>query len=1440
MIDRLIAFSIQQKLLVGMLVLGLICWGVYSLQQLPIDAVPDITTNQVQVITRAPTLATQEVEQFVTFPIEVAMANLPDLVEIRSISRFGISVVTVVLEEHVDIYHARQLISEQLRIAEGEIPEGFGNPELGPITTGLGEVYQYVLHTEPGYDSLYSDMDLRTINDWLVKRQLAGTPGVIEVSGWGGHLKQYEVAVNPEKLNSMHVTIAEVFAALEQNNENTGGSYIENRFNTYFIRGDGLVRTLEDIENIVVKTVNGLPVLVRHVATVGYGSTPRYGALTYNGQGEVVGGQALMLKGANSFEVVNAIKERVETIRESLPEGIVLEPFIDRSKLVKRTISTVTTNLIEGGIIVILILVLLLGNFRGGLIVASVIPLAMLFAIGMMNTFGVSANLMSLGAIDFGLIVDGSVIIVEAIVHRMNSRFAGQRLTQKQMDSEVMKASSKIRSSAAFGEIIILIVYLPLLALVGIEGKMFKPMAQTVSFAILGALILSMTYVPMMTALLLPKYIRQKKTWSDRFIEILQKRYEPLLQLVLKRKVAVLVCTVLLFGLSLFTFNRLGGEFIPTMEEGDFALHQILPPGSSLQQSVEVSQKIQQTLLDSFPEVDIVVSKIGTSEIPTDPMPIEVGDIMVTMKDKKEWVSASGKEEMFERMEAVLTTIPGVEYEFTQPIQMRFNELIAGVREDIAIKLFGENPDVLFQKAQEVEQLIQGIEGVGDLRVEQTQGLPQMMITYERNKVAQYGLTIRDLNLAVRASFAGEKAGVVFEGEKRFDLVVRLEKSFRGNIEHVRNLFVGLPNGQQIPLKEVARIEFKDGPMQISRENARRKIIVGVNARGRDMESLVYDIQQKLDAELELPPGYYLVYGGQFENLREAKARLSIVVPAALLLILVLLYLTFKSFKQALLIFTAIPLSAIGGIYALWLRDMPFSISAGVGFIALFGVAVLNGIVLIASFNALKKQGVESIRERIVDGAMVRLRPVLMTAAVAALGFLPMALSTSAGAEVQRPLATVVIGGLLSATLLTLLVLPVLYALVERFRFRGNTAAKTVALLLVGTALMGNQLFAQEKILTIEEAVQQAQNNHPAMTQARLEVAKQEKLKQTAFALDRTRFNYATGQLNSRVTDYQFQVSQGFLFPTAYIGRSRLQKEAVALSEVGLDLAQAEMELQVRQVYWQLAHAQARLHVLEELEKRYSKFAEAAQRRYQLGDIGRLENLTAKSKAEAIALQFQQAEATVAIARKQLQQWIGEGTDWQIPEGILRTADQQSVATTASPNAPDLRYVEQQTKVSAQALKVARAGYLPDLSIGYVNQQIEGVSGLSGFQFGVGLPLFFWTQQGKIGAARLEQEQKQAQYQAVTRSLDTQFQTAQQELIKAKNTLNWYTSSGLETAEELSRTAEKGYREGEIGYLEYVASYQQALDIKLGYLDGLLQYQQASTMLDYLSGAYTK
>ncbi len=1436
MIDKLIAFSVKNKLAIGLFVLALIGCGIYSLKKIPIDAVPDITNNQVQIITKSPNLAAQEVEQFITYPVEISMSNLPDVEEIRSISRFGISVITVVFEEDMDIYLARQLISEQLKLAEEEIPDGFGTPELAPITSGLGEIYQYIVHTAPGYDSLYSAMDLRSINDWIVKRQLAGTKGIIEVSGWGGFLKQYEVSVNPEKLRSLNLTIAEVFRALENNNENTGGSYIENRYNTYFIRGEGLVKSISDIENIVVKTVDNIPVLVRDIGKVQFGSAPRYGAITWNGKGEVVGGQALMLKGENSYDIVALVKERVKVIQKSLPEGVIIEPYLERSGLIDRAIGTVSKNLIEGGLIVIFILIILLGNLRGGLIVASVIPLSMLFAISMMHVFGVSANLMSLGAIDFGLIVDGAVIIVESIVARLFLKYNNKKLTSEEMDEHVKESAIKIRSSAAFGEIIILIVYLPILALVGIEGKMFTPMAQTVSFAIFGALILSLTYVPMMCALFLKKDIVKKVTIADRIIGFLQKLYEPLINIALKRRVAILIATVVLFFGSLGMFNRLGGEFMPTLEEGDFALHQILPPGSSLSQSVEVSKKIQDILLEEFPEIEQIVTKIGTAEIATDPMPIEVGDIIVKMKPKDEWRYQS-KDLMFEEMAKVLSIIPGVNYEFTQPIQMRFNELISGVRQDIAIKIFGEDLDVLAAKGKDAELLLKQIDGVGDVKAEQLKGLPQMLVSYNRNKIAQYGLNIKDVNTLLRSAFAGEKAGVVFEGEKRFDLVVRLEKEHRKSIDDIKMLYLPLPNGSQIPLQEVANIEFKEAPVQISRENTKRRITVGVNARNRDIESLVTEIQEVLDAKLDLPAGYFLEYGGQFENLVEAKNRLAIAVPAALLLIITLLYFTFGSVKQALLIFTAIPMSAIGGVLALWFRGMPFSISAGIGFIALFGVAVLNGIVLIAYFNQLKEEGWDDIKERIIEGTKVRLRPVIMTASVAALGFLPMALSNSAGAEVQKPLATVVIGGLVTATLLTLFVLPVLYSLFEsKKRETSSKVGKTLMILLVlGLPLQG--IAQNTKVLDLNEVVELAVENHPSIKVSNLEVDKMEALKKTSLDLGKTKFQYSEGEINGLGNDREWSISQSFDFPTKYFANAKLRNAKLTEANMKNGLAQLRLEKDVRMAYYDMAYRLSKLSLLKEQEKVFAKFSEQASLKYELGETNLLEKISAEGKMEAIRLKRKVAESDVAFCKLVLQNLMNSTLDFEIEmqrQDKLEDPTQVAIQEVT----PAVKLFKQSEQIAEQAYKQQKAAMMPKFSLGYFNKQIEGVDGFTGWTVGASIPLFFRAEQGRIQSAKIESEKAKFNAENATLLLDLNLKNLKNDFTKSAQAVHYFEEKGLEISDKLFENGLLAYREGEINYVTFLATIEQAIKIKDEHLESLNEYNQKVIQIRFISGTF--
>ena len=1057
MFQKLITYSIRHKLVIGVLSIALAIWGVWSLVHLPFDSTPDITDNQVQVITQAPSLGAQEVEQYVTTPVEMALANIPRIQERRSISRSGLSVITLVFDDAADIYWARSQVSQVVEQLEKELPKNT-ETEMGPIATGLGEIYHYTIRAKEGYEHKYSLTQLRTMQDWIVRKQLSGTPGVAEVSGWGGYVKQYEVAINTDQLNASGVSVSEVFDALQRNNANTGGSYIEENSNQYYIRGIGVVKNLEDVANITVKTVDGTPVKVGDVAKVQLGHATRFGAVTRNGEGEVVAGIAIMLKGENFQEVIKNVKERINQIQKSLPEGVVIEPFIDRTNLVDRVEGTIARNLIEGGLIVIFVLVIFLGNWRAGLVVASVIPLSMLFAFGMMKTFGIDGNLMSLGAIDFGMIVDSAVIIVEAVVTHINTGHFSQpevraaylaqcqnggaatpfALTQKQMDEEVHFSASRIRQSAAFGEIIIMIVYIPLMTLVGIEGKMFRPMALTVFFAILGAFILSLTYVPMASSLMLSRKVHTRKTFSDRVIEKLQAWYRPVLDWVLARNKDVITGAVALFCVSIVGFKYLGGEFIPSLEEGDFAVEMSMSQGTSLSQMVESCSKAEKLLKKEYPEIKQVVSRIGSAEIPTDPMPVERADIMIALKPKAEWTSAKTTPELMEKMEETLRAIPGLEAEISQPIQMRNNELLTGIKQDVAIKIFGDDLDVLTQQAGKVKKMIEDVPGVSGIFVEEVAGLPQIQVKYNHEKMAVYGVSVDDISEILETTFAGAVAGSLYEGDKKFDIVLRMDPSQR-NVETLEQLSIPLKDGTNIPLSQVADIDYSPAPAQVSHEDGARRIYVGFNVKGRDVQGTVEDIQEILDEKLKLPDGYYYNYGGEFENLQSATNRLMVVIPIALVIILLLLYATVKNVRESLFVFSAIPLAAIGGVWALWLRSMPFSISAGVGFIALFGVAVLNGIVLIGQMNQMQREektadklsasiGVtELIHHRIIESCMVRLRPVLMTALVASMGFLPMALSQGDGAEVQRPLATVVIGGLITSTLLTLLVLPAIY-----------------------------------------------------------------------------------------------------------------------------------------------------------------------------------------------------------------------------------------------------------------------------------------------------------------------------------------------------------------------------------------------------------------------------
>ena len=1025
MINALIRFSVSQRLLVLLMVGILIAAGVYSLKNLPIDAVPDVTNVQVQVLTAAPSLAPLEIERQITFPVEVSMSGLPGVEEIRSVSKFGLSAVTVVFEEGTDIYFARQLVGERLSEAREQIPENIGSPEMGPISTGLGEIYQYELAAEPG--SGYDAMSLRTVQDWIVRRQLMGVPGVTEVNSFGGFAKQYQVKLDQTKLQAYDLSIRDVLESIAGNNANVGGAYIERGAEQYLLRGIGLVENASDISNIVVKTgPEGVPVFVRDVGEVVTGPAVRQGAVTADGEGEVVVGIAMMLKGENTRTVAQRVKERVEEIRKTLPEGVNLIPFYDRTELVDRTIYTVVKNLTEGAILVIIVLILLLGNWRGAMVVASIIPLSMLFAAILMRIFNVSGNLMSLGALDFGLIVDGAVVMVENTIRR---RAEAQHHGSKEApERTILDACMEVGRPVVFAVAIIAIVYLPILSLTGIEGKMFKPMALTVVFALIGSLLLSLTYVPAAMTFLLRGHVSEKESPIIRFAK---RWYRPALLWTMRNRKRATAGALVLVVISGAIFPFLGAEFIPRLDEGALAIQVQQLPSVSLAQSVRTTTAVER-VLKKFPEVTKVVSKTGRAEVATDPMSIDFSDLYIGLKPQSEWTTAQTREELVEKMsEALENQVPQASISFSQPIELRVAELIAGVRSDVAIKLFGDDLDVLKQTADRIAAVVQRVDGAEDVKVEATSGLPQLQIKPDRAAIARYGINVEDVNDLIETVIAGKYAGLVYEGEQRFDMVVRLNDPAGRDIETIRNLRVPAPNGALVPLQQVASIELIEGPAQISREDTRRRVAVESNVRGRDIGSFVADAQQAIESQVKLPPGYYTTWGGQFENLQRASARLLVVVPLALFLIFVLLFTTFNSVRQAVIIYTGIPFAIVGGVLFLALRGMPFSISAGVGFIALFGVAVLNGVVMVSYINHLRQEG-KSVVDAVTEGADVRLRPVLMTALVASLGFIPMALATSAGAEVQRPLATVVIGGLITSTLLTLLILPTLYAWFER------------------------------------------------------------------------------------------------------------------------------------------------------------------------------------------------------------------------------------------------------------------------------------------------------------------------------------------------------------------------------------------------------------------------
>jgi len=1450
MLSKIIEFSVKNKLIIGLFIVGLIGYGAYQSTQLPIDAVPDITNNQVQIITVAPSFGATDIERLVTFPIEQANSNIAGIKEIRSFSRFGLSLVTIVFEDATDIYLARQQVSERLQKVQTEIPKGIGVPELGPITTGLGEIYQYVVKPKKGYEKKYDESELRTIQDWIVRRQLLGVKGVAEVSSFGGKLKQYSIELMPEKLASYNITINDVFNAVENNNQNTGGAYIEKNASVLYIRTEGLVSNIDDLNNIVIKTqTSGNPLFIRDVANVTTGFATRYGAMCYNDNGEVAGAIVMMLKGANSSLVIKDVKERIEQIKKSLPEGVEIEPFLDRTKMVNNAIGTVEKNLLEGALIVMFVLVLFLGNFRAGLLVASVIPLAMLFAIIMMNWFGVSGNLMSLGALDFGLIVDGAVIIVEAVMHGLhhNKKLGiDAKATQLQMDEMVYTSSSKMMNSAVFGQIIILVVYLPIFTLQGIEGKMFKPMAQTVAFALLGAFILSLTYIPMMSSVFLSKKINHRPSLSDKLMTQIENFYSKSLSKVLQFPRLVIGSVLGLFFVAIIILTTLGGEFIPTLEEGDFAVDTRVLSGSSLSTTIENTQKAAHILKTKFPEVEKVVTKIGSGEVPTDPMPMDAADMMVILKDKHGWTSASTFNELSEKMNTALQDIPGLSVGFQFPVQMRFNELMTGARQDVVCKIFGENLDSLAYYASQLGSIVNTVSGTKNLYVEPITGLPQIVIAYNRNTMAQYGVNIADVNRIINTAFAGQTTGMIYEGEKRFDIVVRIAAQSKQNIEDVRNLLIPTPQGTQVPLYQFANIEIKDGPNQIQREDAKRRIVIGFNISGRDVQSIVKELQEKVEKQVKFSAGYYVNYGGAFENLNAAKERLSIAVPVSLLLIFVLLYFAFKSMKQGLLIYTAIPLSAIGGILFLALRSMPFSISAGVGFIALFGVAVLNGIVLVAEFNRIKHDGETNIANIVLKGTKLRLRPVFMTAFVASLGFLPMAISNGAGAEVQRPLATVVIGGLLIATFLTLYVLPILYILFENKpkKMKIQINAKTVVVILIILCSYSNQLVAQTPI-TLQAAIDSSLKNNQTIKNEKLKATYQKMLVSTFQNIMSTSITSEFGQMNSIYTDTKFSLSQTLSLPKVYTAQKQLLQQEANSAFLNIAVKETELKLQVEKIFYQILYLQEKQELLLKVDTLFNNFLQRAEQRFKAGETNLLEKITAQNQVAQVKIQLTEINGAIQIALLQFQLLLNTSKQFVPAATFFQNFFIKNTDSINLESHPLTQATLQEKQVLKANLAVEKNKLLPDFTLGISNTSIRGVGAdekiysgnfrFNAAQVGVAIPIFNKAIKSKIAATEFANKIAESNYDMVVQNLTLSYNTYKIQQTQYLQTVEYLKSNTLPLATQTIETANKQFQNGVINYLEWVQLIHQNITIQNEYIDAIKNYNEASIQLHYFT-----
>ncbi|WP_316738913.1 CusA/CzcA family heavy metal efflux RND transporter [Pedobacter aquatilis] len=1440
MLNRIIEFSIRNKLIIGLFTFSLIIYGCFELSKLPIDAVPDITNNQVQIITTAPSYGATDIERLVTFPVEQANSNIAGIKEIRSYSRFGLSLVTLVFNDDVDVYWARQQVAERLLVVQEQIPQGIGKPEMGPISTGLGEVYQYAVKPKKGYEHRYNITELRTIQDWIVRRQLLGVKGVAEVSSFGGKLKQYQVTVNPNKLLAHKVTISDIFNALESNNQNTGGAYIEKQATVQYIRTEGLIGNKEDIENIVVKNnPEGTPLLIRDVANVEIGFATRYGALTFNNEGEVSGAIVMMLKGANSNVVVKDIKTKIKQISETLPEGVEIIPFLDRTSMVNNAISTVETNLLEGALIVVFVLVVFLGNLRAGLIVASVIPLSMLFAIIMMNIFGVSGNLMSLGALDFGLIVDGAVIIVEAVMHQLahSKKFGSiSVLKQNEMDSEVKSASSKMMNSAVFGQIIILIVYLPIFSLQGIEGKMFKPMAQTVAFALLGAFILSLTYIPMISSVLLSKKIKTKANLADKGMEKIENRYSIWLNKILAFPKTVITTVVVLFTIAVFILTNLGGEFIPSIEEGDYAVETRVLSGSNLNTSIENIQKVAGILKSRFPEVKNIVTKIGSSEVPTEPLPMDMGDMIINLKPKKEWTTADNFKDLTEKMGKAASEVPGVTTSFQFPVQMRFNELMTGARQDVVCKIYGEDFDTLAHYSKQVGNLLRDVDGTADIYVEQISGTPQIVIQYNRAVIAQYGLNISDINRNVNTAFAGQSTGLVFEGEKRFDLVVKLQNDQRRSIQDVQRLLIPTPKGNQVPLSQLAQVSLVNSPSQIQREDTKRRILVGFNVNGRDVESIVNELQEKVKQKIKLPTGYTISYGGSFQNLNEAKSRLSIAVPVSLVLIFLLLYFAFGSIKYGLLIYTAIPLSAIGGIFLLALRGMPFSISAGVGFIALFGIAVLNGIVLVAEFNNIKKSGEKDMKKVVLKGTKTRLRPVLMTAFVASLGFLPMALSNGAGAAVQRPLATVVIGGLIIATFLTLFVLPILYVAFEKGI---RISKKSIQVSSIIAICLGSLSAHSQQSITLPQALDSLYQHNLSLKSSRLRATHSQALSKTATTIAPLSLNGEYGKYNSDFTDNKISVIQGFNLPSVYARQKDKLLSEWKSTVLQQDLNKVELTRLCSRIFYDLLVLKEVQKTYKQADSNYSKLQQLATLRLKSGESNLLEKANADNQLMQISTKLKQLSIEENLLQQQFSFLLNSNNIFSPKADDLKSALKFSDTLTLK-NHPEIKLRLQDEQTASVATKVEQSKLLPEINLGYNSTTLQdGIkygtdNRFQSVQVGLSIPLLGGAQRNRVKSAKVYEEFAKAETDLKSKQLSSHLKATYQQYQQQLLLIDELENKGLKTAADINKTLASQLRNGAINYLEYTLLNNETISIKEKYFDAIKQLNTTIIELNYL------